>query len=199
MFPSGRSLQQSDANRTSLEVCISISCTLKHQRCWCLALWNFVSLHPIREIEVRFRPEPLLSIREYASYYRLPLLRRVVGQYELETLPHFNLRLHLIPCVFSAFRSRMHGVVSSITVFRCNMLASRRTYSGCSDSQAQSTRTLALVDARMECRAASQPEIVSDNAISRQQSRIGDYQPLTKSTMPAVMHKSPAIPNPVGL
>src|SRR5436309_457913 len=96
MFLSGRSLQQSDANRTSVEVCVSVSSTLKHQRCRSLCFWKFVSLHPIRKIEVHLRPESFLSIRKYASYYRLPLLRRVVGQYvELETLSYLNFRLHL--------------------------------------------------------------------------------------------------------
>ena len=47
-------------------------------------------------MEFHLRPESFLSIREYASYYRLPLLRSVVGQYiELETLPYLNFRLHL--------------------------------------------------------------------------------------------------------
>jgi hypothetical protein len=57
-----------------------------------------VSLHPICKIEFHLRREPFLSIREYASYYRRPLFRRVVGQYiELETLPYPDFRLHLNP------------------------------------------------------------------------------------------------------
>ena len=44
---SGRSLQQSDANQTSVEVCVSVSSTLKHQRCRNLCFGKFVSLHPI--------------------------------------------------------------------------------------------------------------------------------------------------------
>jgi len=96
MFLSGRSLQQSDANQTSVEVCVSVSSTLKHQRCRNLCFGKFVSLDPIGKIEFHLRPESFLSIREYASYYRLPLWRRVVGQYvELETLPYLNFRLHL--------------------------------------------------------------------------------------------------------
>ena len=44
----------------------------------------------------RLRPEPFLSIGKYASYYRLPLLRRVGGQYrERETLPYRNCRFHV--------------------------------------------------------------------------------------------------------
>jgi len=62
------SLRQSDANYTPVEVYISVSSTLKHQRCGRLFLWNFVSLHPICKIEVHLRPESFLSIREYASY-----------------------------------------------------------------------------------------------------------------------------------
>src|SRR5262249_11851747 len=96
MFLSGRSLQQSDGNQTSVEVYVSVSSTLKHQRRRSRCFWKFVSLHPICKIEFHLRPESFLSIRKYASYYRLPLLRRVVGQYiELETLPYFNFRLHL--------------------------------------------------------------------------------------------------------
>src|SRR5215469_11278349 len=96
MFLSGRSPQQSDANRPSVEVYASVSSTLKHQRCRNLCLWKFVSLHPICKIEFCLRSECFLSIREYASYYRLPLWRTGVGQYiELETLPYLNLRLHL--------------------------------------------------------------------------------------------------------
>src|SRR5262252_2398163 len=83
-----RSLQQSDADQTPVYVYVSISSTLKHQRCRSLCFWKFVSLHPICKINVHLRPESFLSIREYASYYRLPLLRRVGGQYiVLETLP----------------------------------------------------------------------------------------------------------------
>src|SRR5215471_573367 len=96
MFLSGRSRQQSDANLTSVEVYVSVSSTLKLQRCRNLCFWKFVSLHPICKIEAHLRPESFLAIREYASYYRLPLWRRVVGQYiELETLPYLNFRLHL--------------------------------------------------------------------------------------------------------
>src|SRR5262249_39722574 len=96
MFLSGRLLQQSDANRTSVEVYVSVSSTLKHQRCRNLCFWKFVSLHPICKIGFHLQPESFLSIREYASYYRLPLWRRFVGQYiELETLPYLNFRLHL--------------------------------------------------------------------------------------------------------
>src|SRR5262245_56829143 len=96
MFLSGRSLQQSDANQTSVEVYVEVISSLKHQRCRNLCFWKFVSLHPICKKEVRLRPECFLSIREYASYYRLPLWRRVVGQYiELEPLPYLNFRLHL--------------------------------------------------------------------------------------------------------
>src|SRR5215510_3048049 len=93
--PSGRSLQQRDANRTSVEVYVSVSSTLKHQRCRNLCFWKFVTLHPICKIVVRLRPDCFLSIREYPSYYRPPLWRRVVRQYiELETLPYLNFRLH---------------------------------------------------------------------------------------------------------
>ena len=54
-----------------------------------------MSLHPICKIEIDLRPESLLSIRQYASYNRQPLLRRLVGQYiEVETLPYLNFRLH---------------------------------------------------------------------------------------------------------
>ena len=97
MFLGGRSRQQSYANLTSVEVYVSVSSTLKHQRCRNLCFWKFVRLHLICKIEFHLWPESLLSIREYASYYRLPLWRRVVGQYiELETLPYLNFRLHLI-------------------------------------------------------------------------------------------------------
>jgi len=96
MFLSGRSRQQSYANLTSVEVYVSVSSTLKHQRCRNPCFWKFVSLHPICKVEVHFRPECFLAIREYASYYRLPLWRTVVGQYiELETLPYLNFRLQL--------------------------------------------------------------------------------------------------------
>jgi len=62
-----------------------------------------VSLHPICKIEFHLRPESFLSIREYASYYRLPLWRRVVRQcIELETLSYLNFRLHFTPNMFSA-------------------------------------------------------------------------------------------------
>src|SRR5215831_7162785 len=87
MFLSGRSLQQSDANPTSVEVYISVSSALKLQCSRSLCLWKFVSLHPICKIEFHLRPEPFLPVREHAGYYRQPLLRRVVGQYELEMLP----------------------------------------------------------------------------------------------------------------
>src|SRR5262249_44358675 len=84
-FGKRRSLQQSDANRTSVEVYVSVSSTLKHQRCRNLCFWKFVSLHPICKIRFHLNPESFLSIREYASYDRLPLWHRVVGQYiELE-------------------------------------------------------------------------------------------------------------------
>src|SRR5215470_17006041 len=93
--PSGRSLQQSDANLTSVEVYVSVSSALKLQCCRSLCFWKFVSLHPVCKIELHLWPESFLSIREYASYYRQPLLRRVGGQYiELETLPYLNFRLH---------------------------------------------------------------------------------------------------------
>src|SRR5579864_157567 len=96
IFLSGRSRQKSYANLTSVEVYVSVSSTLKHQRCRNPCFWKFVSLHPICKIEVHLRPECFLAIREYASYYRLPLWRTVVGQYiELETLPYLNFRLHL--------------------------------------------------------------------------------------------------------
>src|SRR5215470_12287443 len=95
MFLSGRSLQQSDANLTSVEVYVSVSSALKLQCCRSLCFWKFMSLHPICKIEFHLGPEPFLSVREYASYYRQPLLRRVVGQYmELESLPYLNFRLH---------------------------------------------------------------------------------------------------------
>ena len=91
-----RLLHQSDGNHTSVEVYVSVISTLKHQRCRIFCFWKFVSLHPICKIVVRLRPEPFLSIRKYASYYRLPLLQRVVGQCsELETLSYLNFRLHL--------------------------------------------------------------------------------------------------------
>src|SRR5215831_16008961 len=95
-FTSGRSLQHSDANLTSVEVYVVVNSTLKHQRRRSLCFWKFVSLHPICKIEFNLRSEPFLFIREHASYYRRPLFRRVVGQYmELETLPYLNFRLHL--------------------------------------------------------------------------------------------------------
>jgi hypothetical protein len=53
MFLSGRSRQQSYANLTSVEVYVSVSSTLKHQRCLNPCFWKFVSLHPI--IELFFR------------------------------------------------------------------------------------------------------------------------------------------------
>src|ERR1044071_6083417 len=96
MFPSGRSVQHSDSDHTSVEVWVSVSSTLEHQRCRNLCFWKFVSLHPIGKKEFHFRPESFLSIGEYASYYRLPLWRRVVRRYvELETLPYLDFRLHL--------------------------------------------------------------------------------------------------------
>jgi len=96
IFLSGRSLQQSDANHTSVEVYVAVSSTFKHQRCRSLCFRKFVSRHPICKIKAHLRPESFLAIREYASYYRLPLLRRVVGrQIEFETLPYLNFRLHL--------------------------------------------------------------------------------------------------------
>src|SRR5215471_897234 len=87
MFLSGPSLEQSDANLTSVEVYVSVSSALKLQCCWSLCFWKFVSLHPVCKIEFHLRAKSFLPVREYASYYRQPLLRRVVGQYELETLP----------------------------------------------------------------------------------------------------------------
>jgi len=105
MFLSGRSLQQSDANQTSVEVYVCVSSALKHQFCRNLFFWKFVSLDPICKKGVRLRPECFLSIREYASYYRLPLWRRVVGQYfELETLPYLNFRFHLTSLYVLSFR-----------------------------------------------------------------------------------------------
>src|SRR5690348_18408947 len=102
MFLSGRSRQQSYTNLTSVKVYVSVSSTLKHQRCRNPCFWKFVSLNPICKIEVHLRPECFLFIREDASYYRLPLLRRVVGQYlELETLSYLNFRLHLNSSVAS--------------------------------------------------------------------------------------------------
>ena len=93
---SGRSLQQSDSNLTSVEIYVSVNSTLKHQRCRSLCFWKFAGFHPICKIEVHLWPESFLSIRKYASYDGLPLLRRVVGQYlELETLPYLDFRLHL--------------------------------------------------------------------------------------------------------
>ncbi len=76
MFLSGRSRQQSYANLTSVEVYVSVSSTLKHQRCRNPCFWKFVSLHPICKIEVHLRPECFLAIREYASYYRLPAAQK---------------------------------------------------------------------------------------------------------------------------
>src|SRR5438132_1372916 len=97
----GRSLQQSDGNLTSVEICVSVNSALKHQRCRNVCFWKFASLHPISKIVVHLRPESFLSIRKYASYYRLPLRRRVVGQYlERETLPYLNFRLHWNPLDF---------------------------------------------------------------------------------------------------
>src|SRR6201988_2046938 len=116
--PGGRSRQQSYANLTSVEVYVSVSSTLKHQRCRNPCFLKFLSLHPICKIEVHLRPECFLAIREYASYYCLPLWRTVVRQYiELETLPYLNFRLHLNSLYVLSFRSLMHRVVSGITVF----------------------------------------------------------------------------------
>src|SRR5438874_12696638 len=96
MFRSGRSLQQGDGNLTSVEIYVSVNSALKHQGCRSLCFWKFVSLDPIRKIEVHLRPESFLSVRKYASYYGLPLLRRGVGPcVELKTLPYLNFRLHL--------------------------------------------------------------------------------------------------------
>src|SRR5215469_15842924 len=96
IFLSGRSRQQSDANLTSVEVYVAVDSALKLQCCRSFCFWKLVSLHPICKIEFNLRPESFFSIREYASYYGQPLMRRVVGQYiELETLPHLNFRLHL--------------------------------------------------------------------------------------------------------
>src|SRR5205085_12190322 len=95
MFRSGRSLQQSDGNLTSVEIYVSVNSALKHQGRRSLCFWNFVSLHPVCKIEVHLRPESFLSIRKYASDYGPPLLRWLVGQYlELDTLPYPNLRMH---------------------------------------------------------------------------------------------------------
>src|SRR5215469_5588861 len=102
MFLSGRSLQQSDANLTSVEVYVSVSSALKLQCCRSLCFWKFVSLYPICKIEFHLRAVSFLPIGEYASYYRLPLLQRVVGQYiELETLPYLDFRLHLTKTVLT--------------------------------------------------------------------------------------------------
>src|SRR4029077_19790771 len=91
MFLSGRSRQQSYANLTSIEVYVSVSSTLKHQRCRNPCFWKFVSLHPICKIEVHLWPECFLAIREYASYYRLPLWRTVVRfETELNSFPNFR-------------------------------------------------------------------------------------------------------------
>ena len=97
-----KSLQQSDANLTSIEVYVSVSSALKLQCCRSLCFWKFVSLYPICKIEFHLRAISFLPIGEYASYYRLPLLRRVVGQYvELETLPYLDFRLHLTKTVLT--------------------------------------------------------------------------------------------------
>src|SRR5205814_5705426 len=90
------SLQQRDAHHLSVEVYIAVISTLKHQRCRSRCFWKFVRLHPVGKIVVHLRPHSFLSIREYASYYRLPFLRRVGGQYrERETLPYRNCRFHV--------------------------------------------------------------------------------------------------------
>src|SRR5215475_10159916 len=113
MFLSGRSLQQSDANRTSVEVYVSVSSTLKHQRCRSLCFWKFVSLHPICKIEVHLGPESFLSIRKDASYDCLPLLRQVVGLYiEFETLAYLDFRLHLSSLILLGWRSSTKQAIS---------------------------------------------------------------------------------------
>src|SRR5436309_2980193 len=90
------SLQQRDAHHLSVEIYVAVISTLKHQRCRSRCCWKFLRLHPIGKIVVHLRPHSFLSIREYASYYRLPLLRRVGGQYrERETLPYRNFRFHV--------------------------------------------------------------------------------------------------------
>src|SRR5262249_31805188 len=95
---SGKSLQHSDANLTSVEIYVVVNSTLKHQRRRRLCFWKFVSFHPICKIEFHLRPEALLFIREYASYYRRPLFRRIVSQcIELESLPYLYFGLHLNP------------------------------------------------------------------------------------------------------
>src|SRR5262250_1098070 len=58
IFLSGRSLQHGDGNHASVEVYISVSSTLKYQRCRSLCLREFIGLHPICKIEVHLRPEP---------------------------------------------------------------------------------------------------------------------------------------------
>src|SRR3954470_11654519 len=94
-----RSLQQRDAHHISVEVDASVISPLTHQRRRRLCFRKFVRLHPISKIVVPLRPESFLGIREYASYYRLPLLRRVGGQYgERETLPYLDFRFHLHSC-----------------------------------------------------------------------------------------------------
>jgi len=95
MFRRGRSIQHSDGNDTAVEVDVSVNSTLKHQNCRSFCFWKFGSLNPICEIEVYLRPHTFLSIRKYASYYSLPLLRRGVGRYvELETLSYLDFRFH---------------------------------------------------------------------------------------------------------
>src|SRR5690242_16299070 len=63
-YGSGRSLQHSDANLTSVEVYVVVNSTLKHQRRRRLFFWKFVSFHPICKIEFRLRTEAFLFIRE---------------------------------------------------------------------------------------------------------------------------------------
>ena len=58
IFLSGKSLQQSNANLTSVEVYVPVSSTLKQQRCKSLGFWKFVSLHPICKIESTSGPSP---------------------------------------------------------------------------------------------------------------------------------------------
>src|SRR4029450_2153417 len=110
MFLSGKSLQQRDANQTSVEVYVSVSSRLKYKRRRNFCFGKFVSLHPICKIEFHLPPESFLSIREYASYYRLPLWRRFAGKHvELEPLPYLNFRLHLTSWYHLADDTRAEG------------------------------------------------------------------------------------------
>src|SRR3954462_13871292 len=131
-FASGRSLQHGDANLTPVEVDVVVNSTLKHQGRRSLCFWKFVSLHPICKIEFHLRPEPFLSIREYASHYRRPLFRRVVGQYtELETLPYPNFRLHLNPFNVFCFSSlRHHHRPSILSTYHADYRRQWAGYSG---------------------------------------------------------------------